>query len=93
MILAAINNFADITKDTMTDLIKKLSREASNEKMSNAQDNVLTAMATMSELTEDEKVILDELLVDNHNKLSLFLLLVHGGKIELSETVARWRLT
>ncbi|XP_073017905.1 uncharacterized protein [Primulina eburnea] len=73
-IVEAINNFAIITKDTMMDLIKQLTtkKEADDEKMSNAQDNVLKVMETITELSEEEKVIVIELLVDNPAKLSFF---------------------
>ncbi|KAG6531611.1 hypothetical protein ZIOFF_005426 [Zingiber officinale] len=88
-IVEAINNFADITKNTMTELIKQLATEASNEKMSIAQDKVLDAMEKISELTENEKVSVTELLVDNHNKLSLFLRLGHGGRLSLARKLLR----
>ncbi|KAG6503826.1 hypothetical protein ZIOFF_036150 [Zingiber officinale] len=88
-IVEAINNFADITKNTMTELIKQLATEASDEKMSIAQDKVLDAMEKISELTEDEKVSVTELLVDNHNKLSLFLRLGHGGRLSLARKLLR----
>ncbi|KAG6511314.1 hypothetical protein ZIOFF_029373 [Zingiber officinale] len=88
-IVEAINNFADITKNTMRELIKQLATEASDEKMSIAQDKVLDAMEKISELTEDEKVSVTELLVDNHNKLSLFLRLGHGGRLSLARKLLR----
>lgn len=88
-IVAAINKFADITKDTMTDLIKQLATEASNEKISNAHDEVLNAMGTMHELTDDEKVVAAELLVDNHNKLSLLLRLGQNERLSLARRLLR----
>ncbi|KAG6513475.1 hypothetical protein ZIOFF_023805 [Zingiber officinale] len=88
-IVEAINNFADITKNTMTELIKQLATEASDKKMSITQDKVLDAMEKISEQTEDEKVSVTELLVDNHNKLSLFLRLGHGGRLSLERKLLR----
>ncbi|XP_075507608.1 uncharacterized protein LOC142544447 [Primulina tabacum] len=91
VIVEAINNFAIITKDTMTDLIKQLAtkKEADDEKMRNAQDNVLKVMETITELSEDEKVIVIELLVDNPAKLSLFLRLGDAGRSTLARRLLR----
>ncbi|XP_073027012.1 uncharacterized protein [Primulina eburnea] len=90
-IVEAINNFANITKDTMNDLIKQLAtqKEADEEKMRNAQDNVLKVMETITELTEDEKVMVIEELVENPAKLSLFLRLGHGGRLSLARRLVR----
>ncbi|XP_075473561.1 uncharacterized protein LOC142504582 [Primulina tabacum] len=91
-IVEAINNLSIITKDTMTDLIKQLAtkkRKADDEKMRNAQDNVLKVMETIPKLTEDEKVIVIELLVDNPAKLSLFLSLGHAGRLSLARRLLR----
>ncbi|XP_075494117.1 uncharacterized protein LOC142531752 [Primulina tabacum] len=90
-IVEAINNFATITKHTMNDLIKQLAtqKEAADEKMRNAQDNVLKVMETITELTEDEKVMVIEELVENHAKLSLFLRLGHGGRLSLARRLLR----
>ncbi|XP_075512088.1 uncharacterized protein LOC142547609 [Primulina tabacum] len=90
-IVEAINNIATITKDTMKDLIKQLAtqKEAAYEKMRNAQDNVLKVMETIPELTEDEKVIVIEELVDNYAELSLFLRLGHAGRLILARRLLR----
>ncbi|XP_073017257.1 uncharacterized protein [Primulina eburnea] len=90
-IVEAINNFATITKDTMTDLIKQLAtqKEAVHEKMRNDQDNVLKVMETIPELTEDEKVMVIEELVENPAKLSLFLRLGEGGRLSLARRLLR----
>ncbi|XP_073037541.1 uncharacterized protein [Primulina eburnea] len=90
-IVQAINNFADITKETMKDLFKQLGKqkEDEDEKMRNDQDNVLKVMETIAELTEDEKVIVTELLVDNHAKLTLFLRLGHAGRLSLARRLLR----
>ncbi|XP_073034819.1 uncharacterized protein [Primulina eburnea] len=90
-IIEAINNFAIITKDTMTDLIKQLSKEkdAEDEKMSNAQDNVLKVMETIPELSEDEKVTVIELLVDNPAKLSRFMRLGDSGRLSLARRLLK----
>lgn len=71
--MEAINNFAIITKETMMDLIEQLAtqKETDDEKMYNIQYDVLKVMQTTPELTEDEKVIVTELLVENHAKISL----------------------
>ncbi|XP_075480368.1 uncharacterized protein LOC142521066 [Primulina tabacum] len=79
-IVAAINNLADITKETMSNLIKKMSSES---KIEYAMDNVLATLGTIPELTSYEKVRVAELLVDNPNKLALFLRLNLEGKISL----------
>ncbi|XP_073134865.1 uncharacterized protein [Henckelia pumila] len=88
-IVEAINNFADVTKNTMTNLIKQLAAKASYEKMSAAQEKVLDAMESIPELTEDEKVSVTEILVDNHKKLSLFLRYGHGGRLSLARKLLR----
>ncbi|XP_073026719.1 uncharacterized protein [Primulina eburnea] len=81
-IVAAINNLAAITKETMSSLIKEMS---SDSKIGDAMDNVLDTLGTLSELTSDEKVRVAEILVENPNKLSLFLRLDEGGKLSLSK--------
>ncbi|KAG6492927.1 hypothetical protein ZIOFF_047898 [Zingiber officinale] len=81
-VVKAINNLATITKDTMKDLIKELATE---EKISNAQEKVLDALMMIAELTEEEKVLVAELLADNYNKLSLFLCLNDKGKLSLAK--------
>ncbi|XP_073053839.1 uncharacterized protein [Primulina eburnea] len=90
-IVEAINNFAIITKDTMTDLIKQLTKEkdAEDEKMRIAQDNVLKVMDTIPELSEDEKVTVIEILVDNPAKLSLFLRLGDAGRLCLARRLLK----
>ncbi|XP_073049649.1 uncharacterized protein [Primulina eburnea] len=90
-IVEAINNFANITKDTMTDLIKQLAsqKEQAEETMRNAQDSVLKVMETINELTEDEKVMVIEELVENPAKMSLFLQLGHGGRLSLARRLVR----
>ncbi|XP_073026865.1 uncharacterized protein [Primulina eburnea] len=90
-IVEAINNFATITKDTMNDLIKQLAtqKEAGDEKMRDAQENVLKVMETIPELTEDEKVMVIKELVENHAKLLLFLRLGHGGRLSLARQLLR----
>ncbi|XP_073017154.1 uncharacterized protein [Primulina eburnea] len=77
-IVAAINNLADITKETMSSLIKEMSSES---KIEFAMENVLATLGTIPELTSDEKVRVAEVLVDNPNKLALFLRLDLEGKI------------
>ncbi|XP_075507610.1 uncharacterized protein LOC142544450 [Primulina tabacum] len=79
-IVVAINNLADITKETMSNLIKEMSADS---KIENAMDNVLATFGTIPELNSDEKVRVAELLVDNPNKLALFLRLDREGKISL----------
>ncbi|XP_073042214.1 uncharacterized protein [Primulina eburnea] len=79
-IVAAINNLADITKETMSNLIKEM---ASDSKIENATDSVLATLGTIPELTSDDKVRVAEVLVDNPNKLALFLRLDREGKISL----------
>ncbi|XP_073026832.1 uncharacterized protein [Primulina eburnea] len=79
-IVAAINNLADITKETMSNLIKEM---ASDSKIENATDSVLATLGTIPELTSDDKVRVAELLVDNPNKLALFLRLDREGNISL----------
>ncbi|XP_075488058.1 uncharacterized protein LOC142527206 [Primulina tabacum] len=90
-IVKAINNFAIITKDTMTDLIKQLAKEkdVEDEKMCNAQDKVIKVMETIPELTEDEKVTVIEFLVDNPAKLSLFLRLGDAGRLTLARRLLK----
>ncbi|XP_073047351.1 uncharacterized protein [Primulina eburnea] len=90
-IVEAINNFAIITKDTMTDLIKQLAKEkdVEDEKMRNAQDKVIKIMETIPELTEDEKVAVIEFLVDNPAKLSLFLRLGAAGRLSLARRLLK----
>ncbi|XP_042472359.1 uncharacterized protein At2g29880-like [Zingiber officinale] len=85
-IVEVINNLATITKDTMKDLTKELATE---EKISNAQEKVLDALMVISELTEEEKVLVAELLADNYNKLSLFLRLNDKGKLSLAKRLLR----
>ncbi|KZV50994.1 hypothetical protein F511_15237 [Dorcoceras hygrometricum] len=48
-IVIAINNLADITKETMNDLVKQI---AGPENLADAQDLVLAALQGMSELSE-----------------------------------------
>ncbi|XP_075486572.1 uncharacterized protein LOC142526207 [Primulina tabacum] len=79
-IVAAINNLADITKETMSNLIKEMS---SDSKIEDAMDSVLATLGTIRELNSDDKVRVAELLVDNPNKLALFLRLNLEGKISL----------
>ncbi|XP_075508092.1 uncharacterized protein LOC142544982 [Primulina tabacum] len=81
-IVEAINHLSDITKDTMKDLIKQLATE---EKIANADEKVLDTLQGITELAEDEKVHVAELLVDNHAKLSLFLRLGDKGKLSLAK--------
>ncbi|XP_075504372.1 uncharacterized protein LOC142541796 [Primulina tabacum] len=83
-IVAAINNLADITKETISNLIKEMSSES---KIEYAMDNVLATLGTIPELTSDEKVRVAELLVDNTNKLALFLRLNLEGKISLIKRI------
>lgn len=54
-IVAAVNNLAHITKDTMGELIKELAGE---EKLSVTQDMILKALDGIQELTKDEQVVL-----------------------------------
>lgn len=75
-IVSAINNLAEITKLTMSDLVKQL---GTDEKIACAMDNVFDALDMMSEITMDEKVFVAELLVENPNKLGLFLHLPYEG--------------
>ncbi|XP_073055114.1 uncharacterized protein [Primulina eburnea] len=79
-IVAAINNLAEITKETMSNLIKEM---ASDSKIEIAMDSVLATLGTIPELSSDDKVHVAELLVDNPNKLALFLRLNLEGKISL----------
>ncbi|XP_075486418.1 uncharacterized protein LOC142526029 [Primulina tabacum] len=58
-IVEAIKNLADLTRTTMTDLIKKLDLE---DKLSDAQDEVLSALDGMTHLSEDEQVLAAKLL-------------------------------
>ncbi|XP_075514179.1 uncharacterized protein LOC142549226 isoform X2 [Primulina tabacum] len=81
-IVEAINHLANITKDTMKDLIKQLATE---EKIANAEEKVLDTLQGIPELAEDEKVHVAELLVENHAKLSLFLRLGDKGKLSLAK--------
>ncbi|XP_075486392.1 uncharacterized protein LOC142526003 [Primulina tabacum] len=79
-IVEAIKNLADITQNTMTDLIKKL---ASDDNLSDAQDQVLNALDEMTHLSEDEQLLAAKLLFNNHNDLALFQCLGTRGKISL----------
>ncbi|KZV27328.1 hypothetical protein F511_02437 [Dorcoceras hygrometricum] len=85
-IVAAINNLADITKETMNDLVKQI---AGPENLSDAQDLVLAALQGMNELTEDEQVIAAQLLFNNHNNMSLFKRLNDKGKLSLVRRLLR----
>lgn len=86
-IVAAINNLAEITKGTMSDLIKELAAEKklAESQITNAMYSVLDTIQTISDLTADEIVRVAELLVDNPNKISLFLKLDHDGRLSLSK--------
>ncbi|XP_073028029.1 uncharacterized protein [Primulina eburnea] len=77
-IVAAIKNLADVTKNTMEDLIKRL---ASEDKLSDAQDHVLNALDEMHHLSEDDQVLAAKLLFNNHDDLALFQRLGKRGKI------------
>ncbi|XP_073026665.1 uncharacterized protein [Primulina eburnea] len=79
-IVAAINNLAHITKDTMGELIKELSGV---DKIAAIQDKVLEALAGIKELTEDEQVMVAKLLLNNHNDLALFERLGDKGRLTL----------
>ncbi|XP_075488568.1 uncharacterized protein LOC142527610 [Primulina tabacum] len=86
-IVVAINNLADITKESMTNLIKEMAAEKklAESQMTTAMDSVLETLQTITELTSDEKVCVAEVLVDNPNKISLFLKLDHDGRLSLSK--------
>ncbi|XP_073024167.1 uncharacterized protein [Primulina eburnea] len=77
-IVEAIKNLADVTRNTMTDFIKKLDSE---DKLSDAQDEVLSALDGMNHLSKDEQVLAAQLLFNNHNDLALFRWLGDRGKI------------
>ncbi|KZV43361.1 hypothetical protein F511_19237 [Dorcoceras hygrometricum] len=85
-IVTAINNLADITKVTMTDLVKHLSGP---DNLADAQDVVLDALQGMSELSEDEQVIAAQLLFNNHNNMALFNRLNDKGKLCLVRRLLR----
>ncbi|XP_073274251.1 uncharacterized protein [Primulina huaijiensis] len=79
-VVEAIKNLAAITQNTMSDLIKKLGSE---DKLSDAQDQVLNAVEKMTHLSEDEQVLAAKLLFNNHNDLAFFQRLGERGKIFL----------
>ncbi|XP_073132637.1 uncharacterized protein [Henckelia pumila] len=85
-ILAAINNIANITKDTMGELIKEL---ATTKKLSVTQDKVFEALEGLHEFTEDETVRAAKMLFNNHNDLALFKRLGENGRISLLNTLLR----
>ncbi|XP_073134621.1 uncharacterized protein [Henckelia pumila] len=77
-IVKAINNFAHITKDTMSALIKEMAAE---EKISDAQDMVLEGLQGLTELNEEEQVRAAQLLFKSHDELALFKRLGEKGRI------------
>ncbi|XP_073049224.1 uncharacterized protein [Primulina eburnea] len=77
-IVEAIKNLADIAKTTMTYLIKKL---ASEDKLSDAQDQVLNALDEMTHISEVEQVLAAKLLFNNHNDWAMFQRIGQRGKI------------
>lgn len=79
-IFNAINNLADITKSTMSDLVKQL---GTDEKIAALMDNTVDALGDMTEISMDEKVFVAELMVDNPIKLRLLLRLPHEGRVSL----------
>ncbi|XP_073136851.1 uncharacterized protein [Henckelia pumila] len=79
-IVNAINNLADITKSTMSDLVKQL---GTDEKIAALLDNAFDALGHMTEINMDDKVFVAELMVDNPSKLGLFLRLPHEGRLSL----------
>lgn len=58
-IVAAINNLAEITKETMSTLIKEMvaDKELANKHINNAMDNVLETLQTIPELNYDIKSV------------------------------------
>ncbi|XP_073128970.1 uncharacterized protein [Henckelia pumila] len=79
-IVNAINNLADITKSTMSDLVKQL---GTDEKVAALLDKAFNALGDMREFNMDEKVLVAELMMDNPSKLGLFLRLPEEGRVSL----------
>ncbi|XP_073119787.1 uncharacterized protein [Henckelia pumila] len=77
-IVTAINNLANITKDTMGDLVKQMAVE---DKISDAQDVVFEGVQQMIELSEDEQMRASRLLFRNHDDLALFKRLGEKGRM------------